>query len=214
MDRLQQLFWDAYQKNCEIDKIQPQTEDLENLKRMNREKLYKNLKIFINSLLDFKKKLKNSDAEELVQRSNKFENIIKKLEADVRAHIARQYQLRIEIESQKNTIDELNNQLSADKQEIKQLKMKIVQQGKLLDHSRTVDGKRKGLDGKGFLIDLETITAEHNKSIKGMNKMLTDRNLSKGQGIRNILAQSKSQREISHIRSKSEIAKHLHIVIP
>jgi predicted RNase H-like nuclease (RuvC/YqgF family) len=214
MDRLQQLFWEVYQKNCEIDNFEPEADDLENLKKMSREKLYKNLKSFINSLLDFKKKFKSSDMEELLQRSTKFENIIKKNEADIRTHIARQYQLRIEIESQKNTIDELNVQINAEKQEIKLLKLKASQQAKLFEQFRGNDCKRKQFDGKGFLAELESL-ADQSKSAKGLNKLLNDRNLNKGHNIRSILAPSKSQREIpSHLRSKSEVSKNLNIVIP
>ena len=95
MDRFHRLFWECYARNCEIENEKANDDDFERIKKMDREKLYKNLKLFIGGLLEFKNQVKNSESTELAQRNMQFEAIIAKLEADVRCHIAKHYQLRL-----------------------------------------------------------------------------------------------------------------------
>ena len=57
--------------------------------------------------MNFKKEYKGSDKAELAQRSEQFENMLQKLEAEVRNHIRIEHQLKLHIESNQHKIEEL-----------------------------------------------------------------------------------------------------------
>lgn len=219
MDRFHKLFWEVYSRNCEIENLHLSKEDLESIKKLDRDKLYKTFRNLINSLLDFKFKAKTSDLKELIDKNNQFESIIMKLEADGRSHIAKHYQLRLEIESQKNTIDELNAEILNGKTEIKQLKMKILQMDKAMEICKgRVDQGRKSTENKRdkFQIDLESLAqVDHLKSVKNTVRVLSDRNKPAGVNARNMMVMSRSHKNrMNHIRCKSELTKSLKIIIP
>lgn len=222
MDRFHKLFWECYSRNCEIEKEEINSDDYESIKKMDREKLYKHFRIFIGGLLEFKNQVKNSESTELVQRNMQFESIITKLEADIRSHIAKHYQLRLEIESQKNTIEELNTVITSHMGEIRDLRLRVLQQERIIDQfKQKYEGKRNSAEPvkKNFFLDLDLVTQNDNlKSSKNNTKILTDR--SKGiptniQQQKKFLASSKSYKSrIGHTRCKSEFTKSLKILIP
>lgn len=219
MDRFHKLFWEVYSRNCEIDNIDVTKDDLESIKKFDREKLYKTFRNLIHSLLDFKSKAKSTEIKELIDKNRQFESIITKLEADGRSHIAKHYQLRLEIESQKNIIDELNNEILGGKSENKQLKMKILQLDRALEiYKGRADLGRKSTENKRdkMQIDLESLAqVDHLKSVKSGIRVLSDKNKAVGGNARNIMVSSRSlKNRMNHIRCKSELAKSLKIIIP
>ena len=220
MDRIHKLFWDCHIKNCEIEKEEISEEDLETIKVMDRDKIYKNFRTFIYSLLDFKNQVKNSEASELARRNSEFESIITKLESDGRAHIAKHYQLRLEIETYKNTIEELNQEINNEKNENKSLKLKISQQEKIIEqYKNRLEPKRVSSDArkKLNLIDVDQL-GNNAKSSRHSTKVLTDRAKAaygNSQPTKKILSISRSLKSrIVHNRCKSEIANSLKIIIP
>ena len=225
MDRFHKLFWECYVKNCEIDKEEINEADLEAIKEMDREKLYKHFRLFIGGLLEFKNQVKNLEATELAQRNMQFESMITKLEGDIRAHIAKHYQLRLEIETHKNTIDELNSVINTEKNENKDLKFKVLQQEKIIEQYKCkLEPKRTSTDSRKKInyIDIEILSqlnnAKSSKSSKNSTKILTDRaKLLPGpiQPVKKLLGASRSLKtRVGHIRCKSEFTKSLKILIP
>lgn len=222
MERFHKLFWEVYAKNCEIDNEVVNTEDIESIKKMDREKLCKHLRLFIGGLLEFKKQVKNISSSELAERNMQFESIIAKQEQDIRTHIAKHYQLRLEIESLKNTIDDLSVDVSKEKHENKELRFKLVQQDKLIEQYKLrMDVKRKNTESrkKNFFLELDNVvTVENAKSSRSTTKILTDRGKfvpNTLQITKKLLGASKSLKSrLGHSRCKSEFAKTLKILIP
>jgi hypothetical protein len=216
MDRFHKLFWECYAKNCEIEKEEPSKDDFEAIKRMDREKLYKKLRVFIGSLLEFKDKAKNSDLEDLAKKNIQFESLITKQEADIRSHIAKHYQLRLEIELQKNTIEELNYLLSTEKNENRELKYKIIQQNKIIDQIRS-ESKRDSAARRNNFLDYDLTSLNENaKTSRNSIKVIPDKPKPVQDYIPiKILSKSKSfKSRVGHSRCKSEISGSLKIIIP
>ena len=101
------LFRFAFITNCHLDEASVTGEELETLEELTSEEVLENFKDLVNDLLNFKKDYKGSDKAELAQRSEQFENMLQKLEAEVRNHIRIEHQLKLHIESNQNKIEEL-----------------------------------------------------------------------------------------------------------
>ena len=101
------LFRFAFITNCHLDEASVTGEELETLEELTTEEVFENFKDLINDLLNFKKDYKGSDKAELAQRSEQFENMLQKLEAEVRNHIRIEHQLKLHIESNQHKIEEL-----------------------------------------------------------------------------------------------------------
>lgn len=74
---------------------------------MTVEEVLDNFKDLVKELLNFKRDYKSTDKAELAQRSVQFENLLQKLEAEVRNHISIEHQLKIIIENTQHKVDEL-----------------------------------------------------------------------------------------------------------
>mmetsp|Transcript_3172 Transcript_3172/g.6559 ORF Transcript_3172/g.6559 Transcript_3172/m.6559 type:complete len:288 (-) Transcript_3172:28-891(-) len=96
---LKDLFKEAYIVNCQLEKDPPTDEDLATLEDLDAEEIIENLKNLLTELLDFKRELKSSDKAELYTRSEQFENMLQKLEGDIRTHIRLEHQLKLHIDS-------------------------------------------------------------------------------------------------------------------
>ena len=101
------LFRFAFITNCHLDEASVTGEELETLEELTAEEVLENFKDLVNELLNFKKDYKGSDKAELAQRSEQFENMLQKLEAEVRNHIRIEHQLKLHIESNQHKIEEL-----------------------------------------------------------------------------------------------------------
>ena len=221
MERFHKLFWESYARNCEIENETINTEDLDAIKKMDREKLCKHLRVFIGGLLEFKNQVKNSESTELAKRNMQFESIIAKQEGDIRSHIAKHYQLRLEIESQKNSIEELNDIISVEKTANKELRLKLVQQDRLIEqYKQRLESKRKSTETrkKNFFLDLEQAAPNDAKSSRNTTKVHTERGIIVPNTIqiaKKLLGASRSLKSrLGHSRCKSEITKSLKILIP
>ena len=97
-------------------------------------------------LLKFKRENQASDKAELAQRSEQFETLLQKLEAEVRCHIRAEQQLKIHIENHKIRIDELENAEKTDKSLIKELEEKCS--GKRNTKHPEIEKLKKEMDEK------------------------------------------------------------------
>jgi hypothetical protein len=102
-----ELFRFAFITNCHLDEASVTGEELDTLEELSTEEVFENFKDLVNDLLNFKKDYKGSDKAELAQRSEQFENMLQKLEAEVRNHIRIEHQLKLHIESNQQKIEEL-----------------------------------------------------------------------------------------------------------
>lgn len=102
-----ELFRYSFITNCHLDEASVTGEELETLEELTTEEVLENFRDLINDLLNFKKEFKSTDKAELAQRTEQFENMLQKLEAEVRNHIRIEHQLKLHIESNQNKIEEL-----------------------------------------------------------------------------------------------------------
>ena len=104
---LSELFRNAFITNCHLDESSVTSEELETLDELSTEEVLENFTDLINDLLNFKKEYRSTDKAELAQRSEQFENMLQKLESEVRNHIRVEHQLKLHIESNQNKLEEL-----------------------------------------------------------------------------------------------------------
>ena len=104
---INQMFRYAFITNCHLDEASVTGEELETLEELTIEEILENFKDLVNDLLNFKRDYRSTDKAELAQRSEQFENMLQKSEAEVRNHIRVEHQLKLHIEITQNKVDEL-----------------------------------------------------------------------------------------------------------
>ena len=100
-------------------------EELKTLNELDSSETLENFKDLVLALLKFKKEFKDSDLNELAQRSQQMENLLQKAEAEVRTHIRVEHQLKLHIENTQQRIEDLEKIESNDKIIIKELESKF-----------------------------------------------------------------------------------------
>ena len=105
--KIHDTFKEYFIQNCNLDEDEINEVELETLQSLEPEEVHENLKELLDSLLTFKKTVKNSDVKELTQRLLVFEKMIQKLESDIRSHISIQHQMRLDMEAYEFKIEEL-----------------------------------------------------------------------------------------------------------
>jgi hypothetical protein len=121
---LYEMFRFAFITNCHLDDSSVTADELETLEELTIEEVLENLKDLVTDLLNFKRDFRSTDKAELAHRSEQFENMLQKLEAEVRNHIRVEHQLKLHIEANQNKIEELE-------------KYKAETQAKLLDFEKS-----------------------------------------------------------------------------
>lgn len=124
-----EIFKNAFITNCHLDEASVTSEELETLEELSIDEILENLKDLINDLLAFKKDFRSTEKAELAQRSEQFENMLQKLEAEVRNHISIEHQLKLHIESKQNKIEELEKFKLDSETKFKELEEKIRGEG-------------------------------------------------------------------------------------
>ena len=102
-----ELFKYSFITNCSLDDESITVEEKQTLDELDSSEVLENFKELVMNLLKFKREYKTSDKAELVQRSEQFETLLQKLEAEVRSHIRVEHQLKLHIETHQNRIEEL-----------------------------------------------------------------------------------------------------------
>ena len=96
---IRNLFKDTYLANCKLENIQTSVSEATEASKDDIFNVISNLRLIITSLLSFKQSSILDDKSELIQRNEQFENMLQKLEADIRNHIRVENQLKLHIES-------------------------------------------------------------------------------------------------------------------
>lgn len=116
-----QLFKSAFITNCELDGSSVTEEEQSTLEELDSEEVLENLKDLLNDLLAFKQKFKQSNEEEIVERSLQFEAMIQKLEGEVRNHIGVEHQLKLHVENTQAKVEELEHLNEVNQKKLKAL---------------------------------------------------------------------------------------------
>ncbi|CAG9311893.1 unnamed protein product [Blepharisma stoltei] len=122
---LHELFKQAFITNCSLDDASCTPEELKTLEELDTLEILENLKDLLTDLLKFKKDYKTSDKAELAKRSEQFEAMLQKLEAEVRNHIRIEHQLKLHIETSQGKVDELEKLKETANKQIRDLEIRL-----------------------------------------------------------------------------------------
>lgn len=132
---LKDFFREVFIEKCNLEETSMTVEEEESMNELDCYDIIGNLKDIFTDLLSFKKESIKLDKSELIQRSEQFESMLQKLEAEVRNHIRVEHQLKLHIEDTQVQTEELeiknNNYLS----QIRELNEKMK------SHTRGADKK-------------------------------------------------------------------------
>ena len=104
---LLQLFKASFAENCQLDEASMTSEEVRTLDFLDEEELLENLKRLLTSLLKFKQEHCTTPKHELIQRATLLEQLLQKLEAEVRKHVKLENQLKLQLENSQNRLEEL-----------------------------------------------------------------------------------------------------------
>lgn len=124
-EELREIFLNVFTRNCAIEESNITAEEVRTIKEIEIHEVLENLKDILNSLLEFKQDYINSDKAELVKRSEQFETMLQKSEAEVRSHIRIEHQLKLHIENNQTHSEDLEIQNNRNLKEIKELQEKV-----------------------------------------------------------------------------------------
>lgn len=91
LSKYKEAFSSYFIRNCEIDDDDVTNEELDTLKELDNLEVFENMQELVTDLLSFKNEAKKEDKFELIQRCEQFENMLQKLEGEVRNHIRVSY---------------------------------------------------------------------------------------------------------------------------
>ena len=160
---IRQLFTYAFITNCSLDEESITSTESKTLEELDQSEVLENLKDLVLSLLKFKSNFKSSDKLELVTRTEQFETLLQKHEAEIRNHIRIEHQLKLHIENSQHRIDELEKAHDLDKNYIEELEEKYSKKG--LKNSEFNKGKKSELEEKIKSL-LETIEKKEKNTQK------------------------------------------------
>jgi hypothetical protein len=121
---LQEFFRDMFAEKCAAENLSVTSEEQDSISELTVPEVLENLKQIFQELVYFKKECLQQDKSELVQRNEKFEAMLQKLEAEVRNHIRVEHQLKLHIENNQSEHEELENMNQKLLQQIKELSEK------------------------------------------------------------------------------------------
>lgn len=180
---IRNLFLAVFSTNCALEGSEITQDEIETINEFDVFEILENLKEIINGLFSFKKECLTSEKAELVKRSEQFEKMLQKLEAEVRNHIRTEHELKLHIETNENHSEELKQQNTKQVFEIKELQDKLKYFKKA--------AKPKDLTDK--IMKLEDLMREKNEIIRKMEKDLG--------GLRTSFSKSDSDK---HLGKKSK----------
>lgn len=123
--QIRDLFREVFTTNCSIEDSSMTKEESDTIDEIDDSEVLENFKDLIMNLLSFKRDYINSDKAELVKRTEQFEVMLQKLEAEVRGHIRVEHQLKLHIETSQIQTETLETEKSKQLTEIKDLQEKV-----------------------------------------------------------------------------------------
>mgnify|MGYP001053790612 FL=1 len=121
------LFKQSFIKNCQLENEEATLEELQTLEELDPEEVYENMRDLLTDLLKFKQGVKNTEKQELVERAEKLETYLQKLEGEVRTHIRFEQELKIYIEGFQEKLDRAEKTAKSYEAEIKKLETQLTE---------------------------------------------------------------------------------------
>lgn len=122
---IRKLFLEVFSINCKLEDSEMTEEELQAITSIDIFEIVENFKEVVMSLIAFKQEFISTEKAELVNRSEKFETLLQKLEAEVRSHIRTEHQLKLHIETNQSISEDLEQQNSKHQMEIKSLQERL-----------------------------------------------------------------------------------------
>lgn len=122
---IRSLFLEVFSLNCKLEDSEITKEEQQAINSIDIFEVLENFKEVVMSLLVFKQEFIKTEKAELVNRSEKFETLLQKLEAEVRNHIRTEHQLKLHIETNQSLSEDLELQNSKHLNEIKSLQERL-----------------------------------------------------------------------------------------
>ncbi|CAG9324137.1 unnamed protein product [Blepharisma stoltei] len=201
LESIKALFKDAFIRNSYLDDESVTNEELLTLEDLSPLEVYENLKDLITNLLLFKENVikSNTETTSLIKRTEQFENMLQKLEGEVRAHIRTEQQLKLHIETCQCKIDELERKSLKDRQLIETQTQDIEQKAQQIEKLR----KEKPISSDDARIRSKDIEDKYKDEI---SKIATQRKLSLLHGGSELLKPNKEKvaSKIKNTHERSE----------
>lgn len=224
---VRKLFEETFIRHCKLENNPITTDEASEAINADIYNVIDNLQMIIDSLLAFKQSCISEDKSELIQRNEQFENMLQKLEAEIRNHIRVEHQLKLHIESNQLTIDldPKNNRLKKKKilsdclEKVEFLENKLAKKNsiihklemdfvKLKTISEKISGKNKKKNDKRKKEIFNEITEKFEKKNPGVQHMQSLVKQISAERMKNnnrYKRNSKSPvRNLLHLRSESE----------
>lgn len=189
---IRKLFLSVFSTNCKLDGSEITQNEIDTIDEFDFFEILENLKEIINGLFAFKKEYLTSEKAELVKRSEQFEKMLQKLEAEIRNHIRTEHELKLHIETTQNTLEDLKHQNTKQVSEIKDLQSKLKLFKKVV--------KPKDMTEK--ILKLEEQVREKNEIIQKMEKDFGDLKTSFSKSDSDKLLGKKSKEKFEEIKQK------------
>jgi hypothetical protein len=123
--QLKDFFIEIFTEKCVLDDSSITSEEQDSIHSLSFQEILDNLKNVFIELMNFKRNYLNQDKSEVLKTNEKFENMLQKLEAEVRNHIRIEHQLKLHIENSQNHTEELQNFNQQLLSQIKELNEKV-----------------------------------------------------------------------------------------
>lgn len=159
---LRNLLRQAFIYNCSIEHSQITPEEDKDIEDLPVLEIIENIREIVHNLLRFKQQNFNADVEEANKRSEQFEKMLQKSEAEVRNHIRSENQLKLIIENNQSQIEELEKQNLKSVKEVKKMHDRLKAMQKLKSDAMLVE-KIQQLEGD--LRDKERVVGKLEKEI-------------------------------------------------
>lgn len=158
---LEDLLKSTLSRNAGIEDPSLSTIESLSLDNLEPEEVQELLKDLLDDLISFKNQHKNDDKAELILRNEKFDSLLRKLEAEVRGHVTAEYQLKLHIENYEKEIRELEQAGKTDKKKLRRLEGKFI--GKKTLRCTEAEKVRKEMEEK--ILELTEIEKKKEKSL-------------------------------------------------
>ena len=203
--KIKELLREVFIEKCHVDEASMTEEEENSIRLLDGNEAIENLRDIFKELIAFKREYVRLDKAELIQRSEQFESMLQKLEAEVRNHISVEHQLKLHIENNQLQTEELELQNTKYTALIRELNEKIKNLAKgSIERKESKDSMEKIGKLENMVAKKDAtirMLEEENKKLKKVSELATkENNKSKGE-IKN--SKGKNE-ELEEIKQKFE----------
>ena len=193
--KIKELLREIFIEKCHVDEASMTEEEEDSIRLLDGNEAIENLRDIFKELIAFKREYVRLDKAELIKRSEQFEGMLQKLEAEVRNHISVEHQLKLHIENNQSQTEELEIQNHKYTAQIRELNEKIKNLAKgSIERKESKDSIEK--IGK-----LESIVVKKDATIRTLEAEIIKLKKQSEQGTKE---NNKSKGEIKNGKGKNE----------